>query len=348
MSVVVAAAGIAFRAASGAYLKALVRPEDLVVANGRFEASTWTTTMLGPPLGGAAIGLFGPVTTVVADAVSHLLSAAGVRAIGGTEPRPERGGAPRFRAGDLLEGWRYVLGEPVLRSLFCNTVLVKGLIMATSPLLVVLMIGELGVAPWQYGLVFTLPCLGGLVGSRLAGPLVARFGRHGVLLVAGTLRAGWLVGLAFVGPGVVGLLVVVVVEFGMVTCMGVFTPVFATYRLTRTRADRVARVLSAWSITDNAAVAVMTAVWGLLGSVVGARSAIAVAGVLMLATPLLLPRGADAVRAGHGGDVAAREEAEDGDQDGDGEADDADETGGQVSALHGGHGRAEAEGERGR
>jgi hypothetical protein len=91
------------------------RPEDLLVANGRFESTTWTATALGPPLGGAAIGLFGPVITVVADAVSYLLSAVGIRAIGGREPRPVRTDAPRLRAGDLLEGWRYILTHPALR-----------------------------------------------------------------------------------------------------------------------------------------------------------------------------------------------------------------------------------------
>jgi hypothetical protein len=54
-----------------------VRPGDLLVANGRFESTTWSATALGPPLGGAAIGLLGPVTTVVGDAVSYLLSALG-------------------------------------------------------------------------------------------------------------------------------------------------------------------------------------------------------------------------------------------------------------------------------
>ena len=83
MSVIVAAAKIAFAAASGANLKALVRPDDLLVANGRFESTTWTATMVGPPIGGAAIGLFGPVTTVTADAISYLLSAAGIGAIRG-------------------------------------------------------------------------------------------------------------------------------------------------------------------------------------------------------------------------------------------------------------------------
>src|SRR6185437_14646446 len=52
VSVIVAAANIAFAAASGAYLKALVRPDDLIVANARFESTTWTATAIGPPLGG--------------------------------------------------------------------------------------------------------------------------------------------------------------------------------------------------------------------------------------------------------------------------------------------------------
>ena len=157
VSVIVATAKIAFNAASGSCLKALVRPEDLLVANARFESATWTATVLGPPLGGAAIGLFGPVTTVLADAASYLLSALGIWAIGGREPRPLRTGTERPRAGDLLDGWRYILAHPVLRRLFFNSLLVGGLIMATAPLLAVLMLGRLGFRPWQYGLAFAAP-----------------------------------------------------------------------------------------------------------------------------------------------------------------------------------------------
>ncbi|MEU5811360.1 MFS transporter [Streptomyces sp. NPDC047718] len=296
VSVVVGAAGIASTAAGGAYLKALVPPEDLLVANGRFESTTWTATVLGPPVGTAAIGLFGPMTTLVADAVSYLLSAAGIRAIGGSEPPPARSAAhgKRIRRGDLLEGWRYVLNHPTLRPLFCNTVLVSGLILATLPPLAVLMLDDLGFAPWQYGLAFGLPCLGGIIGSRLAPRLVDRFGRHGVMLTAGALRACWSLALAFVGPGAGGLALVVVVEFGLITCMGVFNPVFAAYRLEQVPADRVARTLSAWSVSSKATVAALTGLWGLLAGAIGPRAAIAAAGLLMLATPFLLPRHDDA------------------------------------------------------
>ncbi|WP_329143356.1 MFS transporter [Streptomyces sp. NBC_01456] len=290
VSVVTAAADIAFKAAGGAYLKALVPPADLLVANGRFESTTWTSTTVGPPLGGAAIGLFGPVTTVVADAVSYLLSALGIRAIGGTEPLPARTGAARLRAGDLLAGWRHILSHPALRPLFVNSIVVNGLIMASQPLLAVLLLGRLGFAPWQYGLAFAAPCVGGLIGSRLAHPLATRFGRHRVLRTSGALRACWPLGLAFVQPGVPGLVVIIVVQLGVVTCCGVFNPLLATARLDHTAPDRVARTLAAWSISSSAAIAAVTALWGLLAAVTGLRTAIAAAGVLLLATPLLLPR----------------------------------------------------------
>lgn len=291
VSVAVAAADITFNAASGAYLKSLLPPQHLLVANGRFEATMWTATALGPPLGGAAFGMLGPMATVLANAASFLLSALGIRAIGGEEGQQPRPDAPsgRPRARDLRAGWRHLFAEPTLRPLFLNTVLVNSLIMASAPLLAVLMLGRLGFAPWQYGLAFAVPCLGGLLGSRLSRRLTARHGSHRILLAAGTLRACWPVGLAFVGPGTPGLLLVMAVEFGLITCAGVFNPVLATSRLELTPPDRVTRTLAAWSISTRTATAATTALWGWLAALTGPRTAIALAGALLLATPLLLP-----------------------------------------------------------
>ncbi|WP_152546954.1 MFS transporter [Amycolatopsis orientalis] len=290
VSVVVAAADITFLAASGAFLKTLLPREDLLVANARFESTTWTATVLGPPLGGFAVGLFGPVVTIAADAVSYLLSAAGIRAVGGAEPPPARRDGPRLSGRDLREGWRFILTHPVLRPLFVNTILVNGLIMATAPLVAVLMLGQLGFAPWEYAVAFAVPCLGGLLGSRLSRRLVTRYGRERVLFVAGWLRVCWPVGLVFLHPGVSGLLLVIVVEFCLITCIGVFAPVLATSRLELVPLDRAARTLSAWSIAGKLTTAALTASWGLLAAVTGPRAAVGIAGLLMLATPLLLPR----------------------------------------------------------
>jgi MFS family permease len=290
VAVIVGAAGIAFRSAGGAFVKELVAKEDLLVANARLEATTWTATFLGPPIGGAAVSALGPVTTVLADAASYLLSAAGLRAVGGGEAPARKAATSTLRVGELLEGWRYILGHAVLRPLFVNTLLVNGLILATSPLIAVLMLGELGFAPWQYALAFGAPCVGGVLGARLSRRLVARFGQRDIMRRAGALRACWSIGLAFIGHGAGGIALVMAVQFGLVTCVGVFNPVFATYRLDHTPADRVARVLTAWSVSSNAVIAALTAVWGLLAALTSVRIAIAIAGVLMLATPLLLPR----------------------------------------------------------
>ncbi|MBF6340932.1 MFS transporter [Nocardia abscessus] len=290
VSVVAAAADITFRSASGAYLKTFVPPEGLLVANARFEATTWSAQVIGPPLGGAAMALFGPVVTVLADAVSYLLSAVGIGAIGDSEPRSTHHRASRIRVGEVLDGWRYILGHQGLRAMMANSVLFSGLLLAAEPPLAVLLIGQLGFAPWQYGLAFAAPCVGGLIGARAARPLATRFGHHRVLVAAATLRACWPLGLAFVGPGVPGLLLVIVVEFGLIVCIGVSNPLMATYRLHQTPADRVTRTLSAWTITAKATTAVLTASWGLLAAATSPRVAIAVSGALLLATPLLLPR----------------------------------------------------------
>ena len=308
VSAIVATAKIAFNAASGAYLKALVRPEHLLVANARFESTTWSSIAVGPPLGGAAVGLFGPVVTVLADALSYLLSALGVTAIRDREsgvPRPGQGeadqpdhprrtGKRRAWAGELLDGWRHILSHPGLRALYLNSLLVNGLIMATEPLLAVLLLRQFGFPPWQYGLAFAAPCLGGLIGSRLARRVVARHGQHRILRTVGALRVVWLIGLAFVRPGLVGLVTVIAVELAIIISMSLYNPVLATYRLEHTPKDRVARTLSAWSISSSAAIAILSALGGLLADATSARTAITVAGLVILASPLLLPRRRDA------------------------------------------------------
>ena len=293
VSVITATAKIAFTSASGAYLKSLVPREQLLVANARFGSTTWTVTAVAPPLGGLAITLLGPVATVTADAVSYLLSAAGVLAINGKEHSPERSHtspAPS-RLHDLLVGWRYILADPVLRRLMANSAATGALILATEPLLAILLLGQLKFTPWMYGMAFGIPCVGGIIASRLAARLAARFGRQRMLLFTGTARACFPLGLAFTFTGLGGLAFFVVVQTALIIFMGLYTPVYQTYRLERLADDRVSRALAAWSITSNATIAAVTALWGVLGTLTSARIAIAVAGVLLLATPALLPRG---------------------------------------------------------
>jgi MFS family permease len=288
VAVISGTAGITFTAASGAYLKRLVARDHLLDASGRFEATSWAATAVGPPVGGALIGLLGPVVTVLADAVSYLLSAAGVLRIRGSEspvqPRPGHGSVR------LLTGWRVIAGDPVLRRLWLNSVLVGGLIMAAHPVLAVLLLGADHFAPWQYGLAFGIPALGGLAGARLSGRLVARYGRHRVLLASGWLRSFVPIGLVLVRPGLPGLLTVIAVEGLLITAMGVFNPIYAAERLERVPLERAAQMLATWTAGSRLVQAALMVSWGVLATVTSPLTAIAVSGVLLCATPLLLPR----------------------------------------------------------
>jgi hypothetical protein len=165
----------------------------------------------------------------------------GITAIRRQEEHLRHTGGTQVRASDLLDGWRHILTQPVLRALYFNNMLVAGLIMATEPLLAVLLLRQLGFPPWQYGLAFAAPCAGGFIGSRLARRIVARYGQHRVLRAVGTLRAVWLIGLAFVQPGVPGLATVIAVELAIIISMSLYNPVLATYRLERTPQDRIGR-----------------------------------------------------------------------------------------------------------
>ncbi|WP_431931535.1 MFS transporter [Micromonospora sp. RP3T] len=289
VAVVSGSAGIASTAASGAYLKHLVPADRLLVANGRLEGTAWVATAAGPPLGGALVALLGPVVTVAADALSYLLSALAVHRIRGGDVATARAATPR--GADLLGGWRFIRHDPVLRRLFLNSVLVGGLITATVPLLAVLLLGEYAFPAWQYGLAFGVPALGGFVGARLSPRLVRRYGGQRVLTVSGWLRSVFPLGLAFVRPGVGGLVTVIVVEGLLIVAMGVFNPIYATERLRRTPTDHAARLLGAWSVGSRLTSATLTAVWGGLASLTGPLAAITVSGVLLLGTPLLLPDG---------------------------------------------------------
>ncbi len=48
-----------------------------------------------------------------------------------------------------------------------------------------------------------------------------------------------------------------------------FNPLLATYRLEQIATDRVARTLTAWSISTSAAIAALTALGGLLAGITG-------------------------------------------------------------------------------
>ncbi|MFI1921503.1 MFS transporter [Streptomyces sp. NPDC020377] len=283
------AASVAFDAASGAHLKALVLPEHRLRANSLFETTNWISVSAGPPVGGLLFGVLGPTATMAVDAASFLGSAVGVRRIRRPEPAPPTPGAAARPGHDIVAGWRYLLRHPGLRPLFYNSLLFGGSIMMTSPLMAVLMLRDLGLAPWQYGLALGLPCLGGVLGSRLAPPLTRRFGQRRILLLSGVARTVWTILLPLAPAGALGVFFIVAVDFCLLFAAGVFNPSFTTYRMEATQDAFMSRVGVSWSVSSKTCQAVFMIAGGLLADAAGVRGTLLIAGVLCLASALLLP-----------------------------------------------------------
>ncbi|MGX6607216.1 MFS transporter [Micromonosporaceae bacterium Da 78-11] len=289
VAIVQTTGAIVFNAASGAHLKALVGPADRAAANGRLEATFWTANSAGPPLGGALTSVFGVSWTILADAVSFLSSALGVHRLRSPEPPPPQRAATSRRLAEIAEGWRYLVAHRGLRALFANSQVFNGAMMAASPLLAVLMLQDLHFAPWQYGLAWGVPCVGGVLGALAMRPLARRYGDRRVLLVSGVGRALWLCLLAVVPAGVPGLLLVMAVELLALFGSGVFNPAFATYRMTATPDGVLARVIACWSISSRTVQPVAILLGGALASVAGVRAALLVCGLVVLSSAALLP-----------------------------------------------------------
>ncbi|MFJ9351257.1 MFS transporter [Streptomyces sp. NPDC101237] len=289
VGVVQTAASVAFDAASGAQVKALVVPEHRLRANSLFETTNWICVSAGPPVGGLLIGALGAAATTVVDALSFLGSALSIRRVEQPEPAPPTRAADSHLGRDIAAGWRYLLRHPGLRPLFFNALLFGGSIMMTSPLMAVLMLNDLGLAPWQYGLALGLPCLGGVLGSRLAPPLTRRLGQRRVLLLSGVARTLWTVLLPLTPSGALGVCVIVAADFGLLLSAGVFGPSFTTYRMAATSDAFMSRVGTSWSVGSKSCQAVFMIAGGLIASATGVRGALLIAGLLCMASALLLP-----------------------------------------------------------
>ncbi|MEV6927106.1 MFS transporter [Dactylosporangium sp. NPDC051485] len=282
---------IVFAAASGANLKRLVPEPYRAQANSRFETSLWSATTIGPPVGGLLVSWLGATAAVTVNAATFLLSALGIRQLRSREPAPPPPAAQRRWLHELTGGWRYIAAHRDLSLLFWNAMIFGGCLMAASPLITVLMLRDLGFAPWQYGLALGIPGLGGIIGSLMVSPLTRRlrWRPRTVLLVFGVARTLWLGAVPVAPTGTTGLILIIAADTLLLLCAGVFNPTFTTYRMHATADTHMTRVATAWSISSKTAQPICIAVGGVLASATSARTAIAVAAVAILTSAALLP-----------------------------------------------------------
>jgi MFS family permease len=280
-------AKVFFTLAYRAYLPALVGRDDLLEANSKLQGSESATQVGGPGLAGLLAQAFGPVSGVLADAVSFGVSVLCVRAI-----RVREVVVPVERTplrSQIAEGLRFVAGDRYLRSLMVFGAVSNLALTGYSSIQIVFLSRTLGAGPGLVGLVLALAGLGGVLGAALAGRLGARFGSARAFLLCEVAAAPMMVLGPLSGPGW-RLSLFVLGVFGV--CAGVVASnvLTTTFRQGYCPPELFGRITSSASLAAYGTIPLAGVLGGVLGEVIGVRETLWVASVVLVAAlPILAP-----------------------------------------------------------
>ncbi len=280
-------AKVFFTLAYRAYLPVLIGDGELLEGNAKLQGSESATQVAGPGLAGLLAQAFGPVSGILADAVSFGVSVLCVRAIRAREVLVPAERSP-LRS-QIAEGLRFVVRDRYLRSLMTFGAVSNLALTGYSAIQIVFLSRTLGAAPGLVGLALALGASGGVLGAAVAGRLAARFGAVRAWLLCEAFAAPMLVLGPLSGPGW-GLTPFVLALFGV--CAGVVAGnvLVTTFRQQYCPPELISRVNSSMSIVNYGSIPLAGVLGGVLGEAIGLRETLWVAaGVSIVALPLLAP-----------------------------------------------------------
>jgi predicted MFS family arabinose efflux permease len=245
-------------------------------------------TIGGPGLGGLLAQAAGPVTGLLADAVSFAVSFCCLTAM--QPPRDRRSGGPA--AGGVLDGLRFSWRDPYLRAMTAFSSLANLALTGVDALLVVFLVRTVGLSSAAAGLVMASLGVGGVLGALVARPLGRRFGTARAMLIAvpGGQCFALLLPLADSGPRLAFASVAMVCAGCIIVIANV---IFDSFMQTYVSPDILGRVTSATRAAGFAMMPVGVLLAGVLATALGVRAAlwiltalIAASGLTFLLTPM--------------------------------------------------------------
>ena len=173
------AAGL-FLPAETAAVRAVVAPADLPGALSQNQSRQWIASLLGSPLGGALYGVLRWLP-FAADAVSYAVNWLALGTLRTDLAPPPRPASATKAWRDIVDGWRYIFGDPFLRILGVWSPLANLSINAVFYVATLRLI-QAGFPGWQIGLSESIVGVLGILGAVMAPALIDRI-RTGTLMV---------------------------------------------------------------------------------------------------------------------------------------------------------------------
>lgn len=271
----VAAAEIAQTSA----LPQLVAIDALAAANGRVSACMALAGIAAPGLVALVLTTLNLSAAMAIDALIFAVAATLLMRLPRlAAPAQERSSVQSMTA-RLTEGLRMLSADALLASALRVMIAARGLASLCLSLEAVFIVRHLGVPASWFALAFAIGGVGGIIGSIAAGVLVSRFSLQsllgGALLVMGGARGA--MSLLGGGPGSVAL--------GFAACLlvlglagGFMNVGFMTALQTRMPTASIGRVFGTISTINAAAMSLGAFAGGLLGTSLGVRATLMLAG----------------------------------------------------------------------
>jgi MFS family permease len=165
-----------FDVAYATILPSLVPRRQLVEANSKLGSSSALAEIGGPSLAGFLVQLISAPFAILIDAVSFLVSAAGIGLIRTAEPPPPPRGERQHLGRDIAEGLRLVAGQPILRALAGSAATSTFFGNFIGVLYSIYCVQELGIPPALVGIMIGLGGVGAFFGTLVTGSVTRRLG----------------------------------------------------------------------------------------------------------------------------------------------------------------------------
>lgn len=277
-----------------AYVPGLVKPGELVEANGRMATSSAAAEVAGPGLGGALVQLVTAPLALLADALSYVVALAALLLIRAPEPHTTARRETRLTR-EIGEGLRATFGNRYLRAIALMSGLWNLLSNIAQTVFLLYAVRELGLGAGALGGIFAVAAIGGLIGSAVSTRLGQR-GRFGPMLgIAFTFGClPWVLLPAVRGPQSLEVLAFTLADFLVQVGLGLWGVLALSLRQAITPPRLLGRVAASLRLLSYGLGALGMLLSGVLATLLGLRPTLWLAAggfllillITLLATPL--------------------------------------------------------------
>lgn len=270
-----------FDLAEIASIKRIVGKENLATATAQNMVTDSTSLLLGPSLGATLYQTVGKSIPFLVDAISYIVSFLSLFFIK-TEFQEERQEKNLNLKEDLMEGIRWLLRNPIIRSMALLNA-AQTFVYADIYLIIIVLAKEQHASATQIGAVVSIAAIGSIIGSIFGVRILKRFNAGHILIGVSWIQA-LLFPLYILAPNfiVIGIITAAIFIFNPISGVTVIT-----YRLSKIPDDLQGRVNSVYRFMYYSTIPIGMALTGIFLQSLGAKNTVLIFFLILVLLSIL-------------------------------------------------------------